>query len=1018
MSKRNVNILSESEIADIYDIPEFNEHEQMLYFALDPDEKKLADKFKTTNTKLYCILQIGYFRAKNMFFKFRFEDVKADVKFVYDKFCDGECPSVGAISRERIDLQKEEILKKYDYQQCTGDAMAAVKSHFSMLIKYFPKPHNAARELLKYCDDNKIIMPAYRKLQDIYSESYNNELARLSVLLDSVPQDIKLQLDSLIKKDDGILSLNDIRYDQRDFSYTAIKSIVEKVNELAEIYQFCKHYLPLFDLSQNAIRYYSEIVEQYPISKLRKMTKVPQYLHSLCFIYHRHQTFVDSLMVSFVHHAQILRVGGKEYADKEFFNHATKIVNKYPDLATFFRWFPRQESASSSQEEYYKNAYEILPKDDFEKFAAFFEGSDFDLKAAKWKYFEDSSRSLALYLRPIMLAINFEHYKPDNMVVPLLKLLKDHYLAGKTPGQLKLSDDLGLSLPQGMVPYLKTNKDDKHINPYRFEFFIYDKIYHHVNRGRMFCNDSVTYRDIDCDLVSDEMVDNVKGIAVNFGYSKIPIYCGQRLDDLLTELDETWEEVTNNIQSGANSGIKIDTDDEGKTTWRLTYDASSKLDDSFFRDVDKLDIADAFMFIDSQTNAFDKFEHIKARYVKRTKPLALAITACIISEAFGFGIKRMAEMSDINYPTLRTTNEDFIRVETLLKVNDQIANFISELPIYKAWNLMDDELLADIDGQKVKTKIDTIQSRFSKKYLGKGKGLSVLSLIANFIAVNVKNIGLNEYEGHHLYDMVYGHKSYVKIDAVTGDNHSMNKINFVALDVIDVDFVPSIKNIRGEADKLYSVKDPKEYSGLIRPSNKINKNRITKYSKDITKVLLSLILQENTQSTIIRKLNSHSRYAGLRAALYEYNNIFKSIHVLKMIDNMELRKAIRTARNRTEAYHQLQQLIRNMYHGIFKGKRIINHKVSTQAVRLVSNVVVAYNAIILNELYEKMIISNTDKNQIKKFLKISPMAWIHIAFTGRYTFNDDKSEIDLAPIIKVLEKELRNIGIKPLKKTA
>ena len=46
------------------------------------------------------------------------------------------------------------------------------------------------------------------------------------------------------------------------------------------------------------------------------------------------------------------------------------------------------------------------------------------------------------------------------------------------------------------------------------------------------------------------------------------------------------------------------------------------------------------------------------------------------------------------------------------------------------------------------------------------------------------------------------------------------------------------------------------------------------------------------------------------------------------------------------------------------------------------------------------------------------MAWINIAFTGRYTFNDDKSEIDLAPIIKVLEKEPRNIGIKPLKKAA
>ena len=59
-------------------------------------------------------------------------------------------------------------------------------------------------------------------------------------------------------------------------------------------------------------------------------------------------------------------------------------------------------------------------------------------------------------------------------------------------------------------------------------------------------------------------------------------------------------------------------------------------------------------------------------------------------------------------------------------------------------------------------------------------------------------------------------------------------------------------------------------------------------------------MQENTQSNIIRKLNSHARYAGLKAGLFEYNKIFKSTHVLNLIDNMQLRKAIRTARNRTE----------------------------------------------------------------------------------------------------------------------
>jgi hypothetical protein len=49
---------------------------------------------------------------------------------------------------------------------------------------------------------------------------------------------------------------------------------------------------------------------------------------------------------------------------------------------------------------------------------------------------------------------------------------------------------------------------------------------------------------------------------------------------------------------------------------------------------------------------------------------------------------------------------------------------------------------------------------------------------------------------------------------------------------------------------------------------------------------------------------------------------------LHIIDSLPLRKAIRTARNRTEAYHQLQGLIRKIYRGVFKGKKIVNNQVS------------------------------------------------------------------------------------------
>ncbi|WP_420865158.1 Tn3 family transposase [Photorhabdus aegyptia] len=43
-----------------------------------------------------------------------------------------------------------------------------------------------------------------------------------------------------------------------------------------------------------------------------------------------------------------------------------------------------------------------------------------------------------------------------------------------------------------------------------------------------------------------------------------------------------------------------------------------------------------------------------------------------------------------------------------------------------------------------------------------------------------------------------------------------------------------------------------------------------------------------------------------RRSVIKRDSIVKSTHVLNLIDDMALRKAIRSARNRTEAYHQLQ----------------------------------------------------------------------------------------------------------------
>jgi len=167
-------------------------------------------------------------------------------------------------------------------------------------------------------------------------------------------------------------------------------------------------------------------------------------------------------------------------------------------------------------------------------------------------------------------------------------------------------------------------------------------------------------------------------------------------------------------------------------------------------------------------------------------------------------------------------------------------------------------------------------------------------------------------------------------------------------------------------------------------------------------------MQENTQSNIIHKLNSHARYARLKAALFEYNSIFKSIHVLNLIDDMQLRKAIRNARNRTEAYHQLQSNIRKTYKGIFQGKRIVENRVSAHAARLIANCIIAYNSIILNSVYEKMLADGVSQNIINEFIRISPIAWTHTIFTGRYSFKKSSGNIDVEAMAQILEEHVKN----------
>ena len=158
---------------------------------------------------------------------------------------------------------------------------------------------------------------------------------------------------------------------------------------------------------------------------------------------------------------------------------------------------------------------------------------------------------------------------------------------------------------------------------------------------------------------------------------------------------------------------------------------------------------------------------------------------------------------------------------------------------------------------------------------------------------------------------------------------------------------------------------------------------------NVKRVIASLALQTATVSTIIKKNSNSPKSNRTRKALSEYDKIIRSMHILRYIDDSSFRQYIQKAVNRQELYHKLRRKV-----GFENGGKIMVRLESEQTAyhecnRLACNMIVYYNSYILAQfLLEKS--KKNQSEQIKALKQVSPIAWRHINFYGKYNFTPPK----------------------------
>lgn len=404
-----------------------------------------------------------------------------------------------------------------------------------------------------------------------------------------------------------------------------------------------------------------------------------------------------------------------------------------------------------------------------------------------------------------------------------------------------------------------------------------------------------------------------------------------------------------------------------------------------------------------QTKFSAEFQHVLETGTSKKTDIT-TLFAALIAMGTNHGLSDMAGRSDMEYNRLKRTTDNFIRPQTLRRANKIIVDITSELPIFSHYNIAQNRLHSSSDGQKFSTRFDTVNARYSPKYFGLGKGVSLNTLVVNHIPVNAKVIGANEHESYFVFDLLFNNPTQIQPAVHSTDTHGSNKVNFAILDFFGYRFAPRYKNFPKETNKLVGFKKTTKYPAqyLIKPSRRINKERIIEQWDNIKRLMASLALKTTSQSVIVKKLSSYNRVNDLQAALTDYNDIIKSIFLLDYLHDRSFRQNIQTALNRGEGFHRLRKNVAYAHDGKLQVHTRREQIIWSECTRLICNVIIYYNSFLLSQLLEKSIEEN-DAEGIEIIKNISPVAWQHINLHGQYLFNENHPIIDWKVITQKLK---------------
>lgn len=277
-------------------------------------------------------------------------------------------------------------------------------------------------------------------------------------------------------------------------------------------------------------------------------------------------------------------------------------------------------------------------------------------------------------------------------------------------------------------------------------------------------------------------------------------------------------------------------------------------------------------------------------------------------------------------------NLHHITEERIEKSIVQVVNAYNKFLLPKYWG---SGKSASADGTKWNLYEQNLLSEYHIRYGGYG-GIGYYHVSDMYIALFSHFIPCGVYEAIYILDGLIKNESDIQPDTLHGDTHAQSAPVFGLAYLLGIKLMPRIRNLKSlvffKPDRTAKYE---HINGLF--SESINWELIETHLPDMLRIALSIKAGKITPSTILRRLGTASRKNKLYFAFRELGRVVRTEFLLKYLGDVELRKTIQAATNKSEEFNQF---IKWLFFG--------NQGIIAENVRHEQRKVVKYNQLVAN----------------------------------------------------------------------